>query len=425
MFSPNQLYDYLRYYCHANKKDAVVLNFLKNGSKDLADVSITGNEYIDSKYCISLKHNELSNFRTTHGCLLMLDQEPLDINAYYLHSYKKIKQVNEHDFRLIYSPADFLSVRAIAIHTSIIAISDYNSDDASLLKNNFNIIVRFWSNAITSRFWFSHYELLQKNHNNSSEHYRLGCYIRDTTGTREYRNELLTFFENNNNNNNNIFCPILSTKSFNVPSVTSANIPWLDHNKFDIQIVAETIFNSRSIHLTEKVFKPIVMHQAFILVAPTHSLKFMRSYGFKTFDSCWSEHYDDISNATERISEIKKLIKHINELDHKSYQKLIQKTEYIIEFNRKHFYSERFKNSVLDELHDNLENAFRIQKENFYKFPGGPLFHYHDQYFKETNKLPTTHTLPLDVSRKKALEYVYSKSKSVGDAIVKKYNHLL
>jgi hypothetical protein len=46
--------------------------------------------------------------------------------------------------------------------------------------------------------------------------------------------------------------------------------------------VAETVFDTR-IHLTEKTLRPIACGHPFILAAGPGSLKYLQTYGFRTF----------------------------------------------------------------------------------------------------------------------------------------------
>jgi hypothetical protein len=216
---------------------------------------------------------------------------------------------------------------------------------------------------------------------------------------------------------------MLKIKHVNVDSTHSASIEWQDHNKFDIHIIPETIFNTEKTHLTEKVFKPIVMYQPFILFAGPNSLQYMRNYGFKTFNDVWDESYDTELNNELRFIKITKLIKRINALDSDEYTRLINKTTEIVKYNRSHFYSNKFKHQLLNELHNNIDTALDIRNEQFYTMPGGTLFYYPDLYFKKYAKLPISNTFYVSTAR--ALSYVYTKSKAVGDEIVKKYSHLL
>lgn len=76
-------------------------------------------------------------------------------------------------------------------------------------------------------------------------------------------------------------------------------------------VVTETVYESKRIHLTEKIFKPIVLQQPFMLVSARGSLGYLRNYGFRTFDSLWSESYDQ-ANDDVRIKMIADNLEKIN-----------------------------------------------------------------------------------------------------------------
>jgi len=68
----------------------------------------------------------------------------------------------------------------------------------------------------------------------------------------------------------------------------------------------EELFESDSklIHLTEKVGKPLLLGQPFILISGPFYLKKLKELGFKTFDNWWDESYDleeDYSNRMKII----------------------------------------------------------------------------------------------------------------------------
>ena len=87
-----------------------------------------------------------------------------------------------------------------------------------------------------------------------------------------------------------------------LPSVhgsTSANIlrtiNRLDYNNDTLNVdalwhvVTETVFYYDKLHLTEKIFKPIVSKQPFMLLAAPGNLAYLKRYGFKTFDGIIDE----------------------------------------------------------------------------------------------------------------------------------------
>jgi hypothetical protein len=417
MFSPNQLYDYLRYYCNVNKKNAEVLHFKDLGSKNLHNLVHAKTPYIPENLQTYLnQHCDSFERRGVGGMMIMFDQEPLDVNAYCMITKEFLRQDNAVSNKHIdLTDDEFFLYRSKGIYNPIIAVSEINSDDISRVADNFQIPFYFWSNAFLSRYWYSMYEMLFPINNDNKN--KFGCYIRDVSGTRTYRKNILQMLENSNID---VFCPILNNRNIELTSDLSASIYWEDQNKFDIHIVPETIFNTKKVHLTEKIFKPIVMYQPFILFGGPHSLNYLRSYGFKTFSHLWDESYDLEEDASIRFKKITNLISYLNNLNPKDYKKLIQSTNKITEFNREHFYSDKFYKTLKNELHVNLEEALHLREEQFYTQPGGTLFHYDSIYFDNFGVKPRR-----GVDHKKSLAYAYSKSKSVGDAIVKKYSRLL
>jgi hypothetical protein len=417
MFSPNQLYDYLRYYCRGNKKNVEILHFLDLGSKDLQDLVHATTPYIAENLQTDLSHTELKkHHRETGGTMVMFDQEPLDIHTYCMVSKENIKQDNAIANKHInLADDDFFLYRSKGIYNPIIAVSEINSNDIARVTDNFHIPFYFWSNAFLSRYWYSMYEMLSPINNDNKN--KFGCYIRDVTGTRKYRKNILQMLANSTID---VYCPILDNRNIELPSELSATIDWQDQSKFDIHIVPETIFNTEKVHLTEKIFKPIVMYQPFILFGGARSLEYLRSYGFKTFGDLWDESYDYEEDADIRFKKITDLISYLNNLNPTDYKKLIQQTNNIAKFNREHFYSDKFYKTLKNELHKNLKEALQLREEQFYTNPGGTLFYFDNLYLNEFGVKPRR-----GVDHKKALEYAYSKSKSVGDAIVKKYSHLL
>jgi hypothetical protein len=63
-----------------------------------------------------------------------------------------------------------------------------------------------------------------------------------------------------------------------------------------LHIVNETVVDKQ--HLTEKIFKPIVLKQPFVLMGGQGTLQYLRDYGFKTFKKWFDEDYDDIYHLT-------------------------------------------------------------------------------------------------------------------------------
>jgi hypothetical protein len=133
-------------------------------------------------------------------------------------------------------------------------------------------------------------------------------------------------------------------------------------------VVTETNFYEDKIHLTEKIFKPIVCKRPFILVSATENLNYLKSYGFKTFDSWIDESYDNVSDPDLRIDLICKEIEKLSKLSPKKLKDMHLEMQEILEFNYQHFFG-KFKEIIVDELIDNFKKIlFLYNKDKSERF---------------------------------------------------------
>lgn len=132
---------------------------------------------------------------------------------------------------------------------------------------------------------------------------------------------------------------------------------WEESSESLLHVVTETVYDVETLHLTEKIFKPIVMQMPFILVGARYNLEYLRSYGFKTFNDFWNEDYDHQNNK-DRLNSIVQIIKELDSLS------LVEKTQLqkhlvpIVEHNFNWFYSNEFENLLWTEL-TNMTNTWK------------------------------------------------------------------
>ena len=110
----------------------------------------------------------------------------------------------------------------------------------------------------------------------------------------------------------------------------------------------------QKIMITEKVWKPIISFQPFILMSTKNNLKKLREWGFKTFDGFIDESYDELNTYEERkkiiYSEIKRLCsKSIEELDDWYWE-----MEDILKYNYNYFF-----NNFINNEHKKLEDFLK------------------------------------------------------------------
>ena len=77
-------------------------------------------------------------------------------------------------------------------------------------------------------------------------------------------------------------------------------------------VVTEAKFAQPFGHITEKTFNAIKCFRPFILVAPPHSLEYLKSFGIETFSEFWDESYDQEENHERRLIKLFQLYDDIN-----------------------------------------------------------------------------------------------------------------
>jgi hypothetical protein len=121
-------------------------------------------------------------------------------------------------------------------------------------------------------------------------------------------------------------------------------------------VVSETIFYHDKLHLTEKIFKPIVARRPFILVAAPGNLAYLKSYGFKSFDRWIDESYDTMQDPDLRI---KAVVAELTKLCALSMDELIdmhKDMQAVLDYNFDHFYGE-FQTIIVDEMLANFHGT--------------------------------------------------------------------
>ena len=125
-------------------------------------------------------------------------------------------------------------------------------------------------------------------------------------------------------------------------------------NSAFLHVVTETVIDR--IHLTEKIFKPVVLKQPFVLVGGTGCLEYLHSYGFKTFNNWWSEDYDGITDSTERMQAVADIVNWIGAKDISELEKIRVGMQNILNYNYSHFYK-HFGKQCWSELVTGLRKA--------------------------------------------------------------------
>jgi len=317
-----------------------------------------------------------------HNYIFFFDQEPIHLN-YHLATFNKVRSSNDDLHRKNKS-------------IGIVCTSERDSENVDKLCSYFG-----WRSAYyffhgwAALDWYRGYDKTflirpwQQRHITKT----FIAPNRIVAGERQHRLEMLYYIFKNKMLDNHISCPDqcpaerigidqaivpLVPRYPDIESVfANASLPikfageqdhpmhscWL--SLFDqsceslLYLVTETVATGRRHHLTEKTFKPIAMGMPFVIVGTQGSLKYLRSYGFKTFDGIFDESYDDADDK-ERIEKIAKLLQSLNSLTVTDKQKLFEKAWPVIEHNWNHFYGGGFEAVLWQELKDML-NAIEFR----------------------------------------------------------------
>jgi hypothetical protein len=122
-------------------------------------------------------------------------------------------------------------------------------------------------------------------------------------------------------------------------------------------ICTETFFFQDGVtFFTEKILKPIIGLQPFIVLGSYNYLKNLRKLGFKTFGDIFDESYDDIKDPFDRIISILNLIDEISSWDLEKCEEKYKSVLDICIYNYNHLYTnikddnEIFK--MIKNIHD-------------------------------------------------------------------------
>ena len=100
---------------------------------------------------------------------------------------------------------------------------------------------------------------------------------------------------------------------------TSPILPYYD--KAFLDIVCETWHEGNTFMPTEKIGRPLICKNPFIVYGPKNFLYNMKRLGFKTFDKFWSEDYDNFQGM-DRIEKIKVIVNDISLMSAKEIKTL-------------------------------------------------------------------------------------------------------
>jgi len=149
--------------------------------------------------------------------------------------------------------------------------------------------------------------------------------------------------------------PVTLSKEYELPWVDYKFYPRYGHdsdmyekpyNHSKINIVSETTIDDEEVFLTEKIWKPIIAQQIFVVHGRQNYLKNLRELGFKTFNGIIDESYDEEGDPEKRINKIVDLCKWLKTQD---WKVLYEKTKDIREHNAYYFFKKEALQKVINK----------------------------------------------------------------------------
>tara|TARA_E500000318_G_scaffold300_1_gene389 strand:- start:2947 stop:4044 length:1098 start_codon:yes stop_codon:yes gene_type:complete len=225
-------------------------------------------------------------------------------------------------------------------------------------------------NGGTSWFWYMMYHKHKDNklnfthdHNGSHWH-KKHEYLYLNKAPRKHRVALYNKLLDENVLDNSIYTftmlddPIRLEKEYELPGTDPKDYPRFGkdqdiyeapYNDTVCSIVSETNDNDYDIFITEKIWKPIIAQQPFIVHGNYLYLQRLREMGFKTFGAYFDESYDLERDPDRRIDKIVSLCKSLKDPStnlnhgHKKWQDIYLRTKSL----RQHNYDTMFDKGKL------------------------------------------------------------------------------
>jgi len=149
-----------------------------------------------------------------------------------------------------------------------------------------------------------------------------------------------------------------------IPNQSMALSPLPQLMESFVFVVTETCYWQTKTHLTEKIFKPIVLKMPFVLVGCADNLKYLRNYGFKTFGDYWDESYDSIQDPIERMDAVVKILNNISSMSNQQQQEMLLDMQTILEHNYQLFNSPAFIAKEWNTLKQSLTDISKYYRRD-------------------------------------------------------------
>jgi hypothetical protein len=311
--------------------------------------------------------NKFLSYQTLERQQIQCDEQYYALNLYDFKKYQRKFFCLFTKFKLYYTNNEYCGElkkridKLTSLGFKLIICDPWESKANTLQRLNTlhieNIDYTFWSGN-ESWFWFMLYEQYKDKKFNFDHCYKPYTFFYLNKNPRDHRLKLFDCLKNNNLLENSLYSftrkGIKLKKEYELPWVDQENYPDMGHdqdiyelpyNHSAYNIVSETHVHEEKF-ITEKIWKPIIAQQIFVVHGRQHYLKDLKDLGFKTFDGVIDESYDQESDPEKRINKIVDLCRWLKNQD---WKVLYEKTKDIREHNARHFFNKEALQNVINK----------------------------------------------------------------------------
>lgn len=119
-------------------------------------------------------------------------------------------------------------------------------------------------------------------------------------------------------------------------NITSSAGDLSNYTETFISLITETLTESGTLFCSEKTWRSIIVGHPFMILGSTNALKYLKSQGFKTFDTWLDESYDDHDDLSKKINIIVANLERFNEMSVDELKSIRHQMEPILIHNKNH-----------------------------------------------------------------------------------------
>jgi hypothetical protein len=172
---------------------------------------------------------------------------------------------------------------------------------------------------------------------------------------KERFNGYLDYLDSDFNQMYNQLPLIVDTKNFEINRAFDLNESL--YRQYPINLISETLFFTDAVFASEKIWKPMLMDQIFIVMSAPYYLQQLRELGFKTFHPYINEEYDLIEDPLDRANAVVDALANIVKLSDSEFDQLLENCKAIVQHNKKLITDvDQIDRIISQDLVDEIEN---------------------------------------------------------------------